>query len=273
MAVPRISMRSASGVDDYRARPLGSFLALPHGLVFCARANLWGFAVWGCPSEEEMQHIVSLVALDLAPAAAPHGTLVDLRSLGRGDPQALAPLVEHARSHAALVREKVQRMALARPRGVLGMTVAGFYDVIRVPYPVRVFEDLAASASWLAAGDLADEIAGLIERARQASPLIVQLRSWLEAHLAEATLEAAARAVARSPRSLQRDLSKHGTSFASLLGDARVQAAKRLLSETDLSLTQVAYEVGCASPQHFSAMFRRVAGQSPSRWRTSGRAR
>jgi len=266
-------MHSASDIGDYRARPLGSFLALPHGLVFCARPNLWGFALWGCPSREEMQRMVSLVALDLGPAAVPHGTLVDLRSLGHADPQALAPLAEHARSHTALVREKVQRMALVRPRGVLGMTVAGFYEVIRVPYPVKVFDDLAAGASWLAAGDLAEEIAGVIERARGVSPLIVQLRGWLETHLAEATLAAAARAVARSPRSLQRDLSKHGTSFASLLGSARVQVAKRLLSETELSLTQVAYEVGCASPQHFSAMFRRVTGQSPSQWRARGRAR
>jgi AraC-like DNA-binding protein len=265
-------MRAAI-TEDYRARPVGKYVSLPHGLVFCARPALWGFAVWGCPTTQEMRDIVALVGLDLAPGAAPHGTLVDLRSLGRGDPNALAPLVQHARSHTELVRRKVQRMALVRPRGVLGMTVAGFYDVIRVPYPVRVFQELADGAAWLAADDLVGEIAQLIEGARGVSPVVLQLQSWLDVHLAEATLVTAARAVARSPRSLQRDLSEHGTSFAGLLADARLRVAKRLLSETDRPVTRIAYDVGCASPQHFSAMFRRFVGQTPSGWRTRDRAR
>jgi AraC-like DNA-binding protein len=40
-----------------------------------------------------------------------------------------------------------------------------------------------------------------------------------------------------------------------------------LLADTDSALTEIAYDVGCASPQHFSTLFRRVSGVAPSTWR------
>ena len=41
--------------------------------------------------------------------------------------------------------------------------------------------------------------------------------------------------------------------------------------ETEENLTWIAFEVGCASPAHFSVLFRGVTGESPSRWRASAR--
>ncbi len=34
-----------------------------------------------------------------------------------------------------------------------------------------------------------------------------------------------------------------------------------------MKLTAVAVEVGCASLQHFSSLFRKLVGESPSTWR------
>ncbi len=80
---------------------------------------------------------------------------------------------------------------------------------------------------------------------------------------------AAARALGQAPRSLQRHLRDAGTSFQRELDAARVRVAQRLLETSRASLTEIALDVGCASPQHFSALFRRVTGQTPSAWRTS----
>src|ERR1041384_6999543 len=91
--------------------------------------------------------------------------------------------------------------------------------------------------------------------ARNGSSL-VRLRGWLDEHVADATLASAARALARSRRSLQRDLHRAGTSFRTELLEARVRHAKRLLIHTEASLTEIAHDVGCASLQHFSLMFR-----------------
>jgi AraC-like DNA-binding protein len=100
---------------------------------------------------------------------------------------------------------------------------------------------------------------------------VAQLRGWLDRHVADATLTSAARALARSRRSLQRDLHLAGSSFRTELLDARVRRAKTLLLHTAASLTEIAHDVGCASLQHFSLMFRLHSGETPSQWREQQR--
>ncbi len=48
---------------------------------------------------------------------------------------------------------------------------------------------------------------------------------------------------------------------------ARIDEAKRLLTNTDLPITAIAYELGYPSSQHFAGQFKRVAGTTPSAWR------
>lgn len=47
----------------------------------------------------------------------------------------------------------------------------------------------------------------------------------------------------------------------------RIEAAKTLLRESDLSITAIALNVGFKSPAHFSAVFRRETGSRPSAYR------
>lgn len=47
----------------------------------------------------------------------------------------------------------------------------------------------------------------------------------------------------------------------------RIEMAKELLERPELSLTEIAFELGFSSPSHFSATFRQTTGQSPSFWR------
>jgi len=264
-------VRAAADPDDYRREPEGSYLTLPQALVFCARRTLWGFALWGRPSEADMRRLVPLLACELAPDAAPHASLIDARHLEAGDPRAFAVLTKYLRANWAAFETRVTRLALVRPPGLLGATVAGFYQVAGSPYPVRVFEDLAAATSWLRAGELARVLEAAIASASELSPTLLELRRWLDSHLADASLARAAKSVSRAARSLQRDLAVAGTSFQHELDAARVRLARRLLVESGSSLTEIAYDVGCASPQHFSTLFRRVVGQTPSAWRAHQR--
>ncbi len=236
-------------------------------MVFCARRGLWGFALWGRPTEADIKRIVPLLALELAPGVAPHASLVDVRRLDTGDPRAFAVLTRYLRTNWTRFRSQVTRLALVRPDGVLGATVAGFYQVAGAPYPVRVFDELHAAAGWLRAAEVAPRLETAIGHHSKLAPIVLQLRRWLDAHLADASLVRAARAMSRAPRSLQRDLMIARSSFQRELDAARVRLAKRLLSETDSLLTEIAYDVGCASPQHFSTLFRRAVGVAPSTWR------
>jgi AraC family transcriptional regulator len=52
-----------------------------------------------------------------------------------------------------------------------------------------------------------------------------------------------------------------------MVSETRIGEAKRLLTETDQSITQIAFELAFSSSAHFSSRFRELAGMSPSRWR------
>lgn len=254
-------------IERYRQAPLGACLTLPHAMVFCASPALWGFSLWGTPSSDDVARAVALIALDLGPQVAPHATLVDVRGLLPTDPHAFAPLIQHARSYHEVAATKVTRMAMVRPPGLFGMTVAGFFQIIDVPYPVRVFGDFSKAAAWAGASAIASALDATLRELGQTPSSLERLRCWLEAHVADASLERAARALGRSQRSLQRDLRSADSSFQQELIAARLQHAQRLLLDRRCSMTEIAHEVGCSSLQHFSTMFRQATGETPSEWR------
>lgn len=264
-------MRAASDAADYRADPEGAYVAVPRALVFCARPTLWGFALWGRPTEADLRRVVPLLALELGDGVAPHASLVDLRRLDAADPRAFAVLARYLRTHWETFQRRVTRLALVRPPGLLGATVAGFFEVAGAPYPVRVFGELAPAATWLRASDAARVLDAAVTAASTVGPVLLELRRWLDGHLDEASLARAARSLARSPRTLQRELAAAGTGFQAEVDAARVRLARRLLAESDSTLTEIAYDVGCASPQHFSTLFRRVTGERPSVFRARAR--
>ena len=47
----------------------------------------------------------------------------------------------------------------------------------------------------------------------------------------------------------------------------RMEQAKRLLAETDLPLSEIAYQVGCADQSHFTALFRQHVATTPKAYR------
>lgn len=72
-----------------------------------------------------------------------------------------------------------------------------------------------------------------------------------------------------TPRSLQRLLSSHGTSFNVLVENVLCRRAKDLLADPALSVTEIALRLGYADPAHFTRAFRRWAGMTPTTFRVS----
>jgi AraC-like DNA-binding protein len=73
--------------------------------------------------------------------------------------------------------------------------------------------------------------------------------------------------LAMSPRSLQRQLAQHGTSFSELLWARRLRSAARTLASTDLPVAVVAEQCGFSDPSHLIRRFREAFGQNPAAWR------
>lgn len=82
------------------------------------------------------------------------------------------------------------------------------------------------------------------------------------------TLEQVAAAAGVSPPTVTRLFRRHlGTSPLAWVLDARVEAAKLLLTTTALPVAQVARRVGFGDAYYFSRQFRRRTGTTPTTWR------
>lgn len=73
-----------------------------------------------------------------------------------------------------------------------------------------------------------------------------------------------------SEATLRRRLEAEGLGFREIIGQVRMGRALTLLQSSDLSVTQIAYEVGYESISQFTAKFRRHFGQSPGQLREHG---
>ncbi len=100
---------------------------------------------------------------------------------------------------------------------------------------------------------------------------IEQLRALVHRELDRAwTLEELARAVGRSPRSLQRRFARSvGTTPSQWLTGERVTAARELLEGTVLTVEQIAHRVGFGSADLMRKHFAARLGVAPTRYRQS----
>ncbi len=81
-----------------------------------------------------------------------------------------------------------------------------------------------------------------------------------------AQVEVAA-ALGLSERSLRRRLDAAGRPYAQLLADCRAQHARRRLANPDLSLAELALELGYSEQSAFERAFRCQTGETPARYR------
>jgi len=68
-------------------------------------------------------------------------------------------------------------------------------------------------------------------------------------------------------RTLNRHLTLHGTSFRHELEQIRYGISRKLLTETNESLTNIAISLGYSHSSTFSRAFKQWSGQTPSKWR------
>lgn len=64
--------------------------------------------------------------------------------------------------------------------------------------------------------------------------------------------------------------SEFGTSFKQYLTEIRLNEARRLLTQTDLQISEIAYAVGFGNVSHFNRVFKTETQQSPSSYRAKG---
>jgi AraC-like DNA-binding protein len=100
-----------------------------------------------------------------------------------------------------------------------------------------------------------------------------RLRLCLEPHLLDGypDVHLAAELVDTSARTLQRRLGELGITYSEVVDGARFELARRMLTDTDSTISDIAYDVGYSDPSHFARAFRRLAGVSPRQFRAEAR--
>lgn len=101
------------------------------------------------------------------------------------------------------------------------------------------------------------------------SPSLSALQRWLPDHLDDDLgVEALAARAGMSTRSFSRAFRREtGTTPAAFVEELRVEAARRLLETTDLTVAAVATRVGVRHPETLHRAFRRRVGTTPDRYR------
>ena len=143
--------------------------------------------------------------------------------------------------------------------------------------PVRFNSELSAmrfAAHWLNRPVAGANPRTLRELEKQASAmaqpdLIEKLRRSLRVQLLSGVTsgDAIADMLAMHRRTLNRRLKEQGTTFREVLEDVRFEAARQLLSATQLALDDVAAALGYAGVSPFTRAFRRRSGTAPGQWR------
>lgn len=81
-------------------------------------------------------------------------------------------------------------------------------------------------------------------------------------------IQAVAKELGMSDRTLQRRLADENTSFKHLLSEARHEQAREYLTDPSLEIKEVAFLVGYEDQNSFYRAFRLWEGDTPSQWRT-----
>lgn len=128
---------------------------------------------------------------------------------------------------------------------------------------------LASLAFQACAG--ADDASG--RRTKPAARLMDEATAWLKEHFAEDVRMDSLVEYMGYSRSRLFDLFREhtGLSPADYLVRHRIKVARRMLSQTDRKVADVAKACGFSSAQYFNTAFRRQTGLTPSAWRAKSR--
>lgn len=98
---------------------------------------------------------------------------------------------------------------------------------------------------------------------------VEQVKRSIEAHLqfGSARKDLIAEEFSCSERQIQRRLAKEGVSYRTLLEDARKQRALRFIADTELNVSEIAYNLGYQDERSFYRSFKKWTGESPNEFR------
>jgi AraC-like DNA-binding protein len=146
------------------------------------------------------------------------------------------------------------------------------------PFDLLVFDEAALALPFVtrSAQVLAVLVPGLeaaLEEEGARGTFLDDVRSALSQRICgeRPAVHKVAKALGMSSRTLQRRLGELGTSYQQVLDEVRRSSARRLLANTDLAASEVAFLLGFEENNSFTRAFHAWEGTSPAKWRATAR--
>jgi AraC-like DNA-binding protein len=251
--------------------PVGHYFLGHHVAIWCLDTKLVGVTLWGRPSSDDVDLLVALMDRPHHPALATRcDQIFDGRRISGTDADAVEALYQGLIVRRNELSTRLRRLAVIRPEGIAGAIMLGAFHIFPLGVPWKSFTELDTGLAWLERGDavtVSQELEGITHRLVGDSATVARLRAvLLEARL-DIGLAEAARRMGFGARTLQRALGDLGTTFRQVREQERMEAAKRLLAETDLKIDAISRRLGYASAAQFTTFFRKRIGTPPASWR------
>jgi len=263
-------LEPAASHADFAARPHGRVLTGATFAYAWPTPELCVTAIWGSPGPADLEALAWLYALELAPPAEPHAAIIDTLRVEAVHPEAFAVIERYVAARREGLADRVTRLAIVRREGFVGAVASGFFATIEAPYPVHVCADFSSALAWTEGPRWVEgALTRWVGAGAGLSDLRRDLRRAIEARLPALDMNQVAADLGHAVRTLQRKLRAEETSYRAEQAAVQVAVAQRWLETSAAPITQIAYEVGCSTPQRFSALFKREVGQSPSAWRAA----
>ncbi|MBM7599957.1 two-component system response regulator YesN [Virgibacillus halotolerans] len=142
------------------------------------------------------------------------------------------------------------------------MMVKNILTTRDIAVPVNAFKSLETDQDWQ---DYLQLCCMKMKAFYQSKQYINQAKAYIHQHFEQAmTLEDVADTVGLSPNYFSNMFKQEfGATFIDYLTEVRLQKAKQLLEENELSLKEISYLIGYKDPNYFSRVFKKHYHESP----------
>ena len=116
--------------DDFIRDPVGRYVVLPSGLVFCMEVATRGFALWGAPSPDEVRTILAVFReIFRQGRLGPWRCLAHFKKVAYARPDLYPIAIEWFSTNVLDGADHLTSLAIVRPEGLVGMILTGFRSV------------------------------------------------------------------------------------------------------------------------------------------------
>ena len=185
-----------------------------------------------------------------------------VRRLGTGNPRPTAVRLAHAAP--ANAAEYADHYGVAPTFG------CPLYELV---YPPGLRESPISTFNSRLRDYFDEECRRLVDKLGGSTSVLARVSKHLINSMdgSDLSIEAVARRLGMSPRSLQRRLADEKTRYNDVLADVRAEFAKRYLTRGSVSASEVGYLIGFTEPPAFFKAFKRWTGMTPREFQLGAR--